>query len=176
MGVVNGLTETHNWAKAGLMIRQDESQNSANFACVAPARRKPFATFRRQKGSNTYHMGNPQAINNFTPVWLKITKTGNEFKCLKSSNGNSWNTIGTTWMQFNSASYFVGMAVTSHNDDAVTEAQFQYYSAAIASGDETGNNQGNNQAPGALDNYEFTQEGTRMVMTLGILEMRLKVQ
>jgi len=152
---VNGLTETHDWAKAGLMIRQDESQNSANFACVAPARRKPFATFRRQKGSNTYHMGNPQAINNFTPVWLKITKTGNEFKCLKSSNGNNWNTIGTTWMQFNSASYFVGMAVTSHDDDAVTEAQFQYYSAAIASGDETGNNQGNNQAPGALDNYEF---------------------
>jgi len=144
---VNALMKTHDWAKAGLMIRQDESSNSRNFACLAPARRKPYSTFRRSTQENTNYMGNPQTINSFAPVWLKITKTGGEFKCLSSSNGNNWYTIGTTWMQFNSNSYLVGMAVTSHNADEVTEAQFQYYSSSISSGDQTGNN--------SLDDYKF---------------------
>jgi len=148
---VNSLTYTDNWAKAGLMIRQDVSSNSINFACVAPAKKAPFATFRTSKNSNTNYAGNPYSANNFTPVWLKITKQGKTFKCYKSSNGQNWSTLGSrTIQQFNSNSYLVGMAVTSHDDDEVTDALFQSYSMATSSGDE---NQGNSQA--ALDNYEF---------------------
>merc|ERR1711971_856878 len=146
----NSLTRTDNWAKAGLMIRQDASQNSVNFACIAPATKKPFATFRTSKNGNTHYAGNPGWINEFTPVWLKLTKAGQTFKCFSSTDGENWTLLGTKWMQFNSNSYLVGMAVTSHDDDEVTDALFQSYSMATSSGDE---NQGNSQA--ALDNYEF---------------------
>jgi len=127
--LVNSLAYTHTWAKAGIMIRQDVSQDSVNFACVAPARKKPFLTFRTSKGSDTHYAGNPSSINNFTPVYLKITKQGRTFKCLKSSNGENWSTLGTkTIGVFNSNKYFVGMAVSSHEYDKMTDAEFQYYS------------------------------------------------
>jgi len=149
--LVNSLIRTHDWAKAGLMIRQDASQNSVNFACVAPAKRKPFATFRTSKGANTYYAGNPRWINEFTPVWLKLTKQDKTFQCLSSTDGENWTILGTRWMQFNSNSYLVGMAVTSHDDDVMTDAMFQHYSMATANGDQNGNNSNS----GALDNYEF---------------------
>merc|ERR1712226_1039110 len=149
--LVNSLTRTDNWAKAGLMIRQDASQNSVNFACIAPATKKPFATFRTSKNGNTHYAGNPGWINEFTPVWLKLTKAGQTFKCFSSTDGENWTLLGTKWMQFNSNSYLVGMAVTSHDDDEVTDAMFQHYSMATTTGDQNGNNSDS----GGLDNYEF---------------------
>jgi len=45
------------------------------------------------------------------------------------------------------------MAVTSHDDDEVTDAMFQHYSMATATGDQNGNNSDS----GGLDNYQFYQ-------------------
>ena len=59
------------------------------------------------------------------PMWLKLTRTGNDFSAYYSMDGINWMQIGPTVTMDMSNDYHAGMAVTSLNPDALCTAQFQ---------------------------------------------------
>ena len=57
------------------------------------------------------------------PVWLRLVRQGNQFTGYVSANGTSWTTAGTTTVNMTAAAY-VGLAVTSRMDSALSTATF----------------------------------------------------
>ena len=108
---VTGITNTDLWAKAGVMIRESTAANAINaLVCVTPGNGVSFQ-WRTTTGSGSSFT---QVAGLTTPMWLKITRTGNSFVASYSSNG-TWIQVGVPQTITMATSALIGMAVTSHN-------------------------------------------------------------
>lgn len=120
---VTGLSDTHSWAKAGLMVRET----------LDPGSRHVMLCVSRGNGTALQIRGQPNTPTSSTqssgvtvlPQWLKITRVSyNQFDTYVSSDGQSWRWVaGVTLSTFASTAY-VGLAVTSHNDGVLCTATF----------------------------------------------------
>jgi len=125
---VESLDNTNEWAKAGVMIREDLSAGS-RFAAV-------YAT----PGQGVRYQGRLVSLGAATsdtavatdeqkalkiPVWIKIERSGANINCFYSSDGAKWTSM--TWnpqsINFTSTVY-IGLSVTSHNAAAMTTALY----------------------------------------------------
>lgn len=68
--------------------------------------------------------GNIQVTGITTPVWVQLVRTGNTFSGYYSTNGSTWTLIGSTSITFSNSTILAGLAVTSHNNSALTVATF----------------------------------------------------
>ena len=57
------------------------------------------------------------------PIWLRLVRQGNQFTGYFSTNGTSWTTAGTATINMTAAAY-VGLAVNSRKDSALSTATF----------------------------------------------------
>lgn len=114
---VTGLTNTHIWAKAGVMIRETLQPNSKHaMALVSPTSGTSFLK-RASTGGSTTATNAPGAA----PYWLRLVRNGSTFTAYRSPDGQTWTTIGSASVSMTSSVY-VGLAVTSHSNNVLCTA------------------------------------------------------
>jgi regulation of enolase protein 1 (concanavalin A-like superfamily) len=117
---VTAVTNTHAWAKAGVMIR-DGTGKSAAHASMFVSYGKGLAFQRRQtaSGLSLSTAGSLSAA----PMWVRIVRRGSTFTAYASANGTSWTLVGSDTIAI-AADALWGLAVTSHNTAALCTATF----------------------------------------------------
>lgn len=125
---VVGLTNTHYWAKAGVMIR-----NSAD-----PASKHVMTAITPRNGASFQRRIEPSKLTLATnaaaaaPHWVRLTRFGDTFTSYISTDGITWTMIGEPVVLSMYKRVLVGMVVTSHTlDSALCEAEFTDVSVLI---------------------------------------------
>jgi len=126
---VLSVDNTDPWAKAGVMIRETLGAGS-KFAAVyvTPGSGCSFQgrldTDVAAVSDSAVRTTEQQAI--VAPYWVKIERdVAGNFRASYSANGSNWTLM--TWNPQNismSATVYIGLAVTSHNNNAVCQVQF----------------------------------------------------
>ncbi len=114
-------TNTDEWAKAGLMIRETLGSNSKHAMIIVTPENGTSFQYRTETDGVSY-AGSSNAV--MVPCWLKLIRSGNEFKAYSSIDSIVWILNGSTTISMNSTVY-VGLCVTSHNDSFVSTAEYQ---------------------------------------------------
>ena len=113
---VVSVGNTAQWAKTGVMIRENLDANARNaFVLVSPDTGGVFFQYRATTGGTTVER-NGAVVS--APYWVKLARAGNTFTAYQSANGTTWTQIGSTTLSM-AASVYVGLAVTSTNNSAL---------------------------------------------------------
>jgi WD40 repeat protein len=124
---VDSVENTHDWAKAGVMIRETLDAGSKHaFVCITPANGVSFQrrTDSHAASTNTDHAG----IAGITaPHWVRLERdaVGN-FTASHSANGTTWESFGLslpTKIPMN-ANVYIGLALSSHDVAKLCKAVF----------------------------------------------------
>jgi regulation of enolase protein 1 (concanavalin A-like superfamily) len=111
---------TDPWAKAGVMFRETSASNSTYAAVLlTPTNGSQFQA-RTVTGGGTADVAGPVVA---APYWLKLVRNGNTFTASVSSNGVNYVAVGATNFTM-AANAFVGFAVCSHTNGALSTATF----------------------------------------------------
>jgi len=118
---VESVENTHNWAKAGVMIRDTLDADSAQAIMLVSA--ASGVSFQRRSIAGQNSVGTNEAGIS-APYWVKIERDiGGMMIASHSADGISWTPLGNEIITMNMPVY-VGLAVTSHDVDAICEAVF----------------------------------------------------
>jgi len=124
---VDGLTNTADFAKAGVMVRDGTSADASYaFMFVEPPDGAPFegASFEYRAGAGTASRGSGTAPGITAPQWVKLVRSGATFTAYDSADGNGWAQVGSAQMIGMSQTVDVGLAVDANNDAAIDTATF----------------------------------------------------
>jgi len=117
---VRNITNTHAWAKAGVMIRESLAANARHaFALITPGKGVSFQ-YRTQTGGQTFQVTPGTGT---APAWLRLTRIGDRIDGSWSTNGTTWTHLGGVSIPMSDA-VFIGLPVTSHNTAATATAVF----------------------------------------------------
>ena len=121
----------HAWSKAGVMMRESLDAGSRHaYMLVSAGKGLAFQRRTSTSGSSTStSMGWGSA-----PYYVRLTRSGSTFTAEMSSDGSSWTWVGSEWISMSSTIY-VGLAVTSHADGSVSNANFS--SVSVSAGTTT---------------------------------------
>ncbi len=139
---IESLTAPHLYTKAGLMAREDLSDNSRHiFFQVFPnnnPRNKNNGgyefQYRKEKAGEMKAIypakfdGVPEFPVNFPNTWIRLKRVGNDFTGFFSADGKSWKPFTTFSMEITKKLY-LGLAVTSHNTKETATAVFRNVSS-----------------------------------------------
>ena len=124
---VNSIDNTHDWAKAGIMIRETLDAGSKHvLACVTPAN---GIAFQRRTGSNAVSTNADYAgiADVMTPHWVRLERdAAGNFTASHSANGTTWESVELsipTNIPMN-ANVYVGLALSSHDAAKLCKAVF----------------------------------------------------
>jgi len=119
---VDSVENTNAWAKAGVMIRETLNPGSAHaMMAVTPASGVSFQ--RRPATGGTSVSDTVAAIA--APHWVKIDRTiSGSFTAYHSTNGTTWETVGTPQAIAMGSNVYIGLALTSHNTALTCQAVF----------------------------------------------------
>jgi len=118
---VLSVSNTDSLAKAGVMIRQSLTPGSPHAMVIfSPGNR---VTFLRRAAADGASLSSSRAGVS-APVWVKLTRSGNNFSARYSTNGTSWTTVGSSVTVTMLTDVYVGLCLTSRNADAVCTAEF----------------------------------------------------
>jgi uncharacterized delta-60 repeat protein len=113
---VNSLTNTHPWAKAGIMLREDLSAGSRNvFLGITPGA-GAVSQIRGTTGGVTEQIN--QSWLPGVPCWLRLTRSGENILFEFSTDGTSWTVLSAIGVA--KIHRYVGLAVSSHAQAATT--------------------------------------------------------
>ncbi len=118
---VTNTQNTDTWSKAGVMFRNDTSAASAFVDVVGTFGQGVSLQWR------TTTNGNPNSMTITgvrTPVWVRLTRSGNNFSGYYSTNGTTWTQIGATINITMNSTARAGLAVTAHNNLALNTGTF----------------------------------------------------
>jgi hypothetical protein len=121
---VQSVDHTHDWAKAGVMIRQTLDADSAHaMTFVTPANGAVFEYRPAANGNNVGAAGQQTGIT--SPHWVKIERdmAGN-FSASHSANGTNWQILVTPQNIQMGAEVYIGLALTSHDAAQTCQAVF----------------------------------------------------
>jgi regulation of enolase protein 1 (concanavalin A-like superfamily) len=120
---VDSQLRTDGWAKAGVMIRESLHPGSKHaFVCLTPDYGVSFQ--QRPETGNVMSQVSTNVV--VASSWLKLTRTGEAFTAQESADGVTWNdvTFAAPVNVSMAADVLIGLAVTSHNANAITAAEF----------------------------------------------------
>ncbi|MGA0846065.1 MAG: hypothetical protein ACO3RV_05945, partial [Luteolibacter sp.] len=121
-GCLVSLSNTDYWAKAGLMIRESNAANSKNvFLSVTPEGGGTRLQWRNFQGAET---ADHQLSGINAPLWLRILRSGDTFTAWEAADGELWTDSHAVTLAMN-PQVLVGLAVTSHNNEALNTATFE---------------------------------------------------
>jgi hypothetical protein len=126
---VLSVEDTDDWAKAGVMIR-DTLEPGSKWAGVfiTPGNGCRFQARLETDGDATSDtsVSTPEQRAITAPYWVRLERSiGGGFRGYYSSDGSNW--VSMSWNPQNiqmNAEVYIGLAVTSHNVDAICQAQF----------------------------------------------------
>ncbi|MBK1791695.1 LamG-like jellyroll fold domain-containing protein [Persicirhabdus sediminis] len=127
---LNDVSNTNKNTKAGLMIRESLEAGAINaYLQVRPDGNTGFQ-IRRLADAKT---ASQSVSNDIMPLMLKLTRTANEFSGYFSTDGWTWTQIGESKELAMPEQAYLGVALTSHNNNQVASADFSnlvvHYSA-----------------------------------------------
>lgn len=149
VGRLNSMEKTHEWAKAGVMVRSSLAENSPH-AMVAMAPEKGATYIRRpalsawsrddahqavrlinkdgrltyqQRGSVLNGRVDDSVTSVSLPRWMKLVRRGQVIQAFDSSDGQNWSWLGTEELHL-PVRCLVGLAVTSHDVSRTCRAEF----------------------------------------------------
>jgi len=118
---IDSLTRSDAWSKAGVMIRESLDAGS----------RHALVVITPDNGASFQHRDTTGGVSASTdaaglkiPYWVRLTRTGSTLKAERSADGKTWTQIGADLTLAMPASVLIGLAVTSHNTDAYSTAEF----------------------------------------------------
>ncbi|TKJ39309.1 MAG: hypothetical protein CEE38_00785 [Planctomycetes bacterium B3_Pla] len=121
---VDSVTNTHAWAKAGVMIRETLDPGSPNaFAAVTPGNGVTSQARIDVDGGSI--SSNQTGVT--APLWVKLERdVGGNFTVSHSTNGTTWEPVqgAVPNRVLMTTSVYVGLALTSHDNAATCEATF----------------------------------------------------
>jgi len=117
---VVSMTNTHNAAKAGVMIRESLEPDAAHVMVAIQPMNEVQLVYRPTAGDESTTVGQSDIS---TAVWVRLTRSGNSITGDYSVDGNTWQTLETATVPMLSDVY-VGLIVCSHNANAMCTAEF----------------------------------------------------
>lgn len=125
LAYVNSISDTNAWAKAGVMLRNDNSAGSAYAGVFASAQNGIVFEYRATDGAATsQEVSSPAGGPVLAPVGLELTRSGNSFTAYYSTDGMTWIQIGPSQSVTMGTTALAGLAVTAHDNGAVCTATF----------------------------------------------------
>jgi len=135
---IESLSAPHLYTKAGLMAREELTDNSRHifFQVFANnnARNKNNGgyefQYRQTKAGEMKAVypakidGAPEFPVNYPNTWIRLKRAGNDFTGYYSADGKAWK-VFTTYTMDLSEKVFLGLAVTSHNASESATAIFR---------------------------------------------------
>ena len=119
---VDSLLNTNDWAKAGVMIREDLTGGAPNaMAYVSAGVGMIFQRRISRDGPSTSTGGGVFA--GAAPYWVRLVRSGDTFSGYTSATGTAWILMGSMTVPMTAQAY-VGLAVTSHDPSVVTTGTF----------------------------------------------------
>ncbi len=120
---VTSQSDTHPWAKAGIMIREDLTGGSRHATLfTTPGNGFGLVWRAAAHDTTTYTPGpplNPQPHN-----WLRLTRSGDTITAQVSADGDTWATVQSLTSEALPHTLFVGLAVTSASPYVLGTATF----------------------------------------------------
>src|SRR6187549_311992 len=120
---VDSLAATHEWTKAGVMIRESLSANSKfAYTLVTGAMGVDFQ-YRQLTGGYAGPSGQYDRVTR-APYWVRLRRAGNVFTAFVSADGQTWRQQGSSTTIAMGANVYAGLAVTSIVDGSLATATF----------------------------------------------------
>ncbi|SNB47976.1 Ig-like domain-containing protein [Geobacter sp. DSM 9736] len=120
---------THEYAKAGVMIRETLAADSANAMMeIKPGYSTAIFQRRLAAGAPSIYTSGPYVE---APHWVRLVRSGNTISGYASADGVNWVLVGSDTLTMASTVY-IGLAVTSHDNTALSTALFDHVSLAYA--------------------------------------------
>jgi len=117
---VVSMTNTNNSAKAGVMIRESLEPGSTHaMVNIQPMNEVQF--LRRLETALESEADGQGDVS--TPVWVRLTRSGNTFTGEYSVDGNTWETLGSATIPM-LLDVYIGLIVCSHDSNAMCTAEF----------------------------------------------------
>lgn len=123
---VVSMTNTNQWAKAGIMIREGTAANAKHAFCfVTPVATNGVGFIRRiSTGATSTYTGGSK---NTAPRWLRLVRSGTTITASESANGTTWTTVGTVTVSLTNP-VRIGFAVTAGDNSKLCTAVFDVVS------------------------------------------------
>jgi hypothetical protein len=119
---VESVENTHEFAKAGVMIRDTLDPNAANVALLITPGNGVRFQYRNATGDNTDRFFDDTIT---APQWVKLERTiGGMIRAYYSPDGNSWTPFDLLSTVTMNLPTYIGLAVTSHTSGVACEAVF----------------------------------------------------
>ncbi len=117
------INNTHEWAKAGVMIR--ESTNASSAFALASIRADGQAQFLWRNAAQDEAGASGLAGGAGYPKWVKVARSGNSFSAYYKANaGEAWQRLGEAQTISMAPNTQAGLVVCSHNAGTLCQAQF----------------------------------------------------
>ena len=116
---VDSLQQANVWSKAGVMIRESLGAGAKNAFTLASSAKG--LAFQRRTATNGQTVST--IAGGAPPRWVKVQRAGATFTSSVSTDGATWQVIGTQSITMASTT-FVGLAVTSHDANKKVAAVF----------------------------------------------------
>lgn len=115
---IESIEWAHAWSKAGVMMRESLDPGAPHgFALVSAGKGVAFQRRRISDGLSEHTSGGDAAA----PVWLKLERRAAVVSAYRSDDGVYWTLMGSDTIAL-SETVYVGVAVTSHDEDTLTSA------------------------------------------------------
>ncbi len=135
---IESLTDPHLYTKAGLMARENLSENSRHIYFQVFPNNNPRNKnnggyefqYRKEKAGEMKAIypakadGAPEFPVNYPNTWIRLKRAGNDFTGFYSADGKNWKAYTTFSMEI-SKKVYLGLAVTSHNTKKAATAVFR---------------------------------------------------
>ena len=114
-------TNTHAWAKAGVMLRDGLGAGAKHAMMVVTGGNGSAFQRRGSTGGVSSHTAGGQVT---APYWVKLTRRGTTLSGYESADGVTWKLVGTATISL-SATAEACLVVTSHVDGTLSTAVFE---------------------------------------------------
>ena len=116
------LANTHEFAKAGLMIREGLDPDARHISLFLTQTQRSVQ-FRLQTGGLTQSVTGWEDVGNTRDLFLRLVKVNNVFAGFTSKDGQSWEFMDAHEIM-NNQPIHLGMALTSHRNSTLGTASF----------------------------------------------------
>ena len=148
---IDALGNSDGWSKAGVMIRETLGANAKHADMVLTPSNGASFQYRKSIGGSSADV----TRNALAPQWVKLTRTGNDFKGFISANGSTWTSIGQVNIPMGTSAY-IGLALSNPNATKTNEAKFEQVKVMLSGGEDT-------VAPTAPANVAVTAANERSI-------------
>ncbi|UCD50319.1 MAG: discoidin domain-containing protein [Phycisphaerales bacterium] len=112
------------WVKAGVMVRQSTDAGSAHTMMVLTGGDGNGASWQGRPSNNVLSESEDATEAVTPPYWVKVERTDQSLSGSISPDGQTWTQVGTPRTVALDDSVLIGLALTSHNANRATSAQF----------------------------------------------------